>query len=89
VEAERLVKAGLASMGLPARGEGLAGRGKWLEEKSVLAALVRRRTGVRNAWVAERLGMGGEANVTVALRRVRESRKLTRDLSELESAIGG
>jgi hypothetical protein len=87
-EAERLVKAGLESMGLPSRAKDLAGRGKWLEGKSVLAALVRRKTGVRNGWVAARLGLGSESNVTVALRRVRESRELTKKLAELEEAVG-
>ncbi len=49
--------------------------------------LIRKRTGVRNAWVAERLGMGHEANVTVALRRVRESKKLKRGFAKLEREI--
>lgn len=85
--AERLAKAGLEWMDLPERPGELSGRGKWLEEKSVLATLIRRRTGVRNAWVAERLGMGGAANVTVALRRVRESRGLAKRLRELQAGI--
>jgi REP element-mobilizing transposase RayT len=86
-EAERLAKEGLEAMGLPTRPQELEGRGKWLEQKSVLAVLIRKRTGVRNAWVAARLGMGGEANVTVALRRVRESRGLTKRLRELEKKV--
>jgi len=45
--------------------------------------------GVRSAWVTKRLRMGGEATVTVALRRVRESKKLTRHDAGLEQAAGG
>lgn len=86
-EAERLVKAGLKSLGLPGKAEKLLGRGKWLEEKSVLVSLVRKRTGVRNAWLADRLGMGHEGNVTVALRRVRESKGLVRRLAKLEREL--
>jgi len=63
-EAERLTKAGLEWKGLPGRAKDLAGRGRWLDEKAVLASLIRKRTGVRNAWVADRLGMGTEGNVT-------------------------
>ena len=87
-EAERLAKAGLKSMGLPGKTEKLVGRGKWLEEKSMLASLIRKRTGVRNAWIAERLAMGSESNVTVALRRVRESKGLMRRLVRLEKDFG-
>ncbi|MEP4076600.1 hypothetical protein [Haloferula sp.] len=70
-EAERLVKAGLKSLGLPGKAEKLLGRGKWLEEKSVLVSL----------------GMGHEGNVTVALRRVRESKGLVRRLAKLEREL--
>ncbi|MBK1829075.1 transposase [Haloferula rosea] len=87
-EAERLVKTGLKAMGLPGKAEKLVGRGKWLEEKSLLATLIRKRTGVRNRWIADRLGMGHEGNVTVALRRVRESKALTRQLGKLEKELG-
>lgn len=45
----------------------------------------------RNAWFAERLGIGHEGNVTVALRPVRESKALICRLGKLErnSAKGG
>ena len=81
-EAERLAKAGLKWMGLPVKAKDLVGRGRWLDEKALLATLIRRRTGVRNAWVAERLGMGAEGNVTRALRRVREDKGLEKRLRE-------
>ena len=87
VEAERLAKAVLEWMGLPLKSKELVGRGRWLDEKAVLASLIRARTGVRNAWVAERLGMGTEGNVTRALRRVREEKKLGRKLKECERML--
>jgi REP element-mobilizing transposase RayT len=86
-EAERLAKAGLAWMGLPVKAKDLVGRGRWLDEKAVLASLIRRRTGVRNAWVADRLGMGTEGNVTRALRRAREEKSLGRKLKECEAML--
>jgi hypothetical protein len=58
-----------------------------LDEKAVLASLIRGRTGVRNAWVSERLGMGTEGNVTRALRKVRESQKLKKRLRECEQML--
>jgi hypothetical protein len=57
-EAERLPKAGLEALELPAKPSEMTGRGQWIGEKSVVAAaLIRRRTGARNARVADRLGM--------------------------------
>ena len=65
----------------------LVGRGRWVDEKAVLASLIRGRTGVRNAWVADRLGMGTEGNVTRALRQVREERRLGRKLRKCERML--
>ena len=87
VEAERLAKAGLEWMGLPMKARDLVGRGRWLDEKAVLASLIRGRTGVRNAWVADRLGMGTEGNVTRALRQGREERRLGRNLKKCERML--
>lgn len=86
-EAERLVVAGLEFLKLPEGAEELRGRGKWRDGKAVVAALVRARTGVRNAWVAERLSMGHEGNVTQALRRVREEKGLQAMLKKLERTL--
>jgi hypothetical protein len=55
---ERLAKAGLEALELPAKPSEPTGRGKRLGEQLVLAALIRRRTGARNARVADRLGNG-------------------------------
>jgi len=86
-EAERLATRGLEALGLPIEPPDLAGRGKWTEEKTLLAALIRKRTGVRNAWVASRLAMGHEVMVTRAVRRVRESPALGKRLAELEGRV--
>jgi hypothetical protein len=60
-KAERLASTRLLSLGQPIKVEKLVGRGKWLEENSLLASLIRKRTGVLNAWIAESIEMGGES----------------------------
>ena len=85
--AERIVRAGLAALGLPDDPATLPGRGKWLQEKAVVAALVRKRTGVGNRWIAGRLGMGHEGNVTRAARLAREDAATGRRLEELEKQL--
>ena len=87
-EAERIVTAALAVWNLPADAAQLAGRGKWSPQKELLAAMVRQRTGVGNAWIAARLGMGHEVSVTRAVRRTRENPATAKLLLDLESKIG-
>ena len=87
VEAERLIFLSLKWLGLPAGAEELTGRGKWRDEKSVIAALVRERVGVKNSWVAERLAMGHEGNVTRAVRRTREEKPLQKLQAELTQML--
>ena len=87
-EAEKIVTAGLSAMGLPEDAVKPARRGKWRLQKELLAALVRQRTGVPNAWVAARLGMGHEVSVTRAVRKCRENRATAKLLSDLESKLG-
>ena len=87
-EARCLAQKGLEVLGLPPGTSELKGWGRWLEEKSLLAALIRGRTGAGNAWVAERLAMGHEGNVTRAVRRVRGSKALGKRLRELEKLLG-
>jgi len=71
-EAERISSEGLALLGLPDDSALLAGRGRWLVEKAVIAAMIRKRTGAGNRWIAKRLGMGHEGSVTRAARWARE-----------------
>ena len=85
-EAERIAKGGLAALGLPDAAFELRGRGKWTREKAVIAAVIRKRTGVGNLWIAGRLEMGHEGSVTRAVRWVREAkegRKLEKSLEAM------
>jgi putative transposase len=86
-EAERLAMAALLALGLPTEATELRGKGKWVEETALVAVQIRKRTGVRNRWVAERLGMGHEGNVTRAIRRVSECPVRKAKLAELEAML--
>ncbi|NQW99393.1 hypothetical protein HQ447_01950 [bacterium] len=44
-------------------------------------------TGVKNRWVAERLGMGHDGNVTRAIRQVNEHPVRKSNLSKLEAML--
>jgi len=68
--------------------EALPGRGRWKDEKEMVAALVRRHTALADRWVAARLGMGHEVSVTRAVRRFREDPKAARRLKALERKLG-
>jgi len=86
-EAERIAVAALGNLGLPVEVSELEGRGRWVEEKALIAVLIRKRTGVRNRWVAGRLAMGHEGNVTRAIRRVNGSAAWTSKLGDLEAML--
>jgi len=86
-EAERIAVAALREMGLPPEVAALAGKGRWTEEKALVAVLIRKRTGVRNRWVAGRLAMGHEGNVTRAIRRVNGNPARKSKLADLESML--
>ena len=87
-EAQRLVVAALAELGVPDQAADLAGRGRWKDEKEMVAALVRSRTGVTNRWLAARLSMGHEVSVTRAVRRFRDDPKTARKLKALVRKLG-
>jgi hypothetical protein len=74
-------------LGLPGTPAELTGRGKWKDETELVAALVRKRTGMPNRWVASRLGMGHEVAVTRAVRRFRDDRKQAKRLNALEMQV--
>ncbi len=86
--AERLVTMALGELGLPDDEGALTGRGKWKEEKELVAALVRKRTAMANRWVVKRLGMGQEVSVTRAVRRFRDDPKSLKRLNGLEKKVG-
>lgn len=87
VEGERIVSAALTTLGLPQCVSELSGRGKWLREKALIAAIVRKRTGVRNAWVADRLGMGHESSVTRAVRQTANDAEMQAQQLEVEQTL--
>lgn len=86
-EAERIALVALLALNAPTGAAQLSGKGKWVDETAVVAALIRKRTGVRNRWVAERLGMGHEGNVTRAIRRVDGNPVWKSRLADLESML--
>ena len=75
-EAQRIVGRCLRELGLPEQADQLAGRGRWLEEKALIASLVKKHTAGSNGWIANRLAMGHPSSVSRAVRRVRENPKL-------------
>lgn len=77
-EAEGLVKKAAKILGIDGRRGNLEGRGHLLDEKSLLAWLVKTHTGVSNTWVSERLRTGHPTSVSKAVRRVTESPRLLR-----------
>ena len=87
-EAQLLVAAALAELGVPDQAADLAGRGRRKDEKEMVAALVRSRTGVTNRWIAARLSMGHEVSVTRAVRRCRDDPKTARKLKALVRKLG-
>ncbi len=86
-EAERIAVAALRAMDAPTEASQLFGKGKWVDETAVVAALIWKRTGVRNRWVAERLGMGHDGDVTRAIRRVNEYPAWKSKLLSLEAML--
>ena len=86
-EAERIAMAALRALGVPTEASQLHGKGKWVEETALVAVLIRQRTGVKNRWVAGRLGMGHEGNVTRAIRRVNEHPVRKINLARLEAML--
>ncbi len=86
-EAERIAVVALRELGLPSKASELAGKGRWVEEKALVAVLIRKRTGVKNRWVAERLAMGHEGNVTRAIRKVSDNPARKSKLADLEAML--
>jgi len=87
-QAMSLMAGALKELGISKDALDQAGRGQLKDEKQLLAALVRKRTGVSNRWVSDCLSMGHEVNVTRAVRRFREDSKAARNFKALEKALG-
>jgi putative transposase len=82
-EAERIVSKILSNLDLPLNPDQLAGRGRWLDEKALIVALVKKYTAASNRWIADRLAMGHPSSVSRAVRRVRHDSKLARKQRQL------
>ena len=85
-EAERLVGAGLRCLEL--REEELDGLAKGDARKLALAALIRQRTAVPNAWIATRLRLGHVSRVGHGLRQTSGSPWRVKLETELDATAG-
>lgn len=73
-EATRLVNILLERLDMPKGRVALAGRAKWQREKALICWILRKRTGVGNRWLADRLSMGHVSSVTRSLRQVKDTK---------------
>lgn len=71
-KAEKILQSGLEELELMA--SDLRVLKKTDSRKQVLAWMVRRTTSVRSKWIAEKLEMGHEVNVSQSVRRVEEAK---------------
>lgn len=65
----------------------LNGKGKWVEETTTIAALIRNRTEVKNCWGRRVPGWAMKGNVTRAIRRVSENPARIANLASLEAML--
>ena len=85
--AEQIAKQGLKFFSLPSSPRKLKVRGKWVDEKSIIASLIRDQTSVSNQWIADRLGLSSAGNVTQALGRAKRSKNLLAKKAGLASTL--
>ncbi len=86
-EAEDFVLQAAEALGIDPNRDNLEGRGRLLDEKALLAWLVKTHTGVSNRWVSERLRTGHPSSVSRAVRRVTGSRQLARRARNLARRV--
>jgi putative transposase len=86
-EAERLVRDGLAWLGLPIEREELSALRKGEPRKVWLAMLLRKRTVASNAWIAERLAMGEAGSVSRLVGQGKADPEAVKKLKELEEML--
>ena len=86
-DAELLILGATAGLGLPSAFEDLAllRKGDW--RKAMLAALIRKRIGAGNAWIASRLGMGHPGSVSRIVGMIRDNTKQSKELQHLEKML--
>ncbi|MBB5352579.1 hypothetical protein HNR46_002825 [Haloferula luteola] len=87
-EAERLVVAGLEHLGLPPDSEDQAGRGRFRDEKALVAWWTRQRTAATNGWLGERLAMGHPGSVRREVGRVARDPELARRAKKMAKVLG-
>jgi len=83
-DAARIVRELGPKLGLPAGVQKLAQLRKGDVRKALLAAVLRKRTAVATAWIAQRLAMGHPGSVSRQVGIVKSDRKLLKNLNELE-----
>jgi hypothetical protein len=83
-EAERLVREYESKLNLATSAAELSMLRKGDERRSILAALIRSRTAVSTTWIANRLKMGQPGSVSRQIGLVKKSRKLQKQVNELE-----
>ena len=86
-DAERLLAEGAAALGLPTAPAELADIRKGDSRKVVLAALIRRHTGMGTDWLAAQLHMGHPGSVSRLLGTVRNQPNLVQDLEKMEKML--
>ena len=53
----------------------------------MIAAVIRKRTGVGNRWIARRFGMGQESSMIPAVRRTKENAAQSGKIEDLEKQL--
>lgn len=86
-DAERLLAEGTAALGLPGDSTGLANLRKGDPRKAVLAALIRKHTGIGTDWLAARLQMGHPGSVSRLLGAIRSQPTLSQKVEKLEKML--
>lgn len=87
MEAERLVQKACTALVLPPVPEACLALAKSDKRKILIAMLLRKRTGVSNAWIAERLGMGHPGSVSRMISSGKNNRELMREFVGFEAGI--
>ena len=86
-EAERWVAEGLDALGITDDPSTLTGRGRYRDEKAVVAWLARKHTSASNAWLATRLAMGHPGSVSREIGRVSRTPGLTKRAERLKKML--
>jgi hypothetical protein len=82
-EARRMIKQTAASLGIDPSPSNLEGRGQLLDEKALLAWVVKTHTGVSNQWISDHLRTGHPSGVSKSVRRVTDDARLLRKAKRL------